>query len=183
MPTGVYIRTEEYRNKFKDIIRYKISRTLLAKNIKKRAFCLNCGKEISYRAKKCKFHIMKGKPWSEARRKSQKPNPFIMNNKKYHPNWNEIRKQIYKRDNWVCQECGEKCHNEIKIQCHHIDYDINNNNLTNLITLCNSCHFKTNYKRSDWTSYFRDRFLLTFPSKEEKVSQETKNPVYLTEKG
>jgi hypothetical protein len=40
--------------------------------------------------------------------------------------WNEIRKEIYKRDGWFCQECGIHCHNKVKIQCHHIDYNTTN---------------------------------------------------------
>ena len=107
----------------------------------------------------------KGKQWSDARREFQKQ---VTRKKKvktkwtkkhknmYHPLWNEIRKVVYKRDQYKCQECGVHCRdskskNTIhKIQCHHIDYDTTNNDLDNLITLCASCHCKTNYKRSDW---------------------------------
>lgn len=67
-------------------------------------------------------------------------------------NWNLIRKQIYKRDNYICQDCGIKCiskkylknkkeSNRI-IQCHHIDYNKKNNKEENLITLCLKCHLK-----------------------------------------
>ena len=108
----------------------------------------------------------KDKPWSETRRKAQeahkgkpyggKRSPVIKNGKKYSPFWHELRKLIYKRDNWTCQECGVKCHNskKAKIQCHHMDYDTKNNNPSNLITLCASCHAKTNWKRQDWIKHF-----------------------------
>lgn len=76
--------------------------------------------------------------------------PIIKNEKEYSPYWHEIRKIVYKRDNWTCQECGVHCHADTKIQAHHIDYDTNNNDLTNLITLCVSCHCKTNFRRADW---------------------------------
>jgi 5-methylcytosine-specific restriction endonuclease McrA len=74
--------------------------------------------------------------------------------KSYEPyidRWNEIRKEIYKRDNWTCQECHNKC-SGIKsktykrIQCHHIDQDKKNCNPNNLITLCSSCHIRIHIK-------------------------------------
>ena len=129
-----------------------------------------------------KNHIRKGpkgKPWSKERRdaqtarngkpykkclfrKSQNPRksqtPTIVGGKKYHPLWHIIRKQVYRRDSWICQECGVHCHNsnKNKIQCHHIDYDITNNALSNLITLCASCHCKTNFKRKDWELHYKN---------------------------
>jgi hypothetical protein len=54
--------------------------------------------------------------------------------------WKKLRKNIYERDNWTCQNCGEKCHNNI--QCHHIiPVKLGGNHISkNLITLCKSCH-------------------------------------------
>lgn len=106
----------------------------------------------------------KSKPWSKARREAQKfvvikPRPrtksIIMRGKEYHPNWREIRKAIYKRDNWTCQECGTKCHNKVKIQCHHIEIDVSNNDSLNLITLCASCHMKVHFSKKDWARRLR----------------------------
>src|SRR5574340_350175 len=81
---------------------------------------------------------------------------YFSRGKEYVEGWNELRKVIYKRDNWTCQECGVKCHNSTKkkIQCHHIDYNIKNGDHNNLITLCVSCHAKTNFRKTDWTQYF-----------------------------
>lgn len=64
-----------------------------------------------------------------------------------------LKRSIRERDNYVCQLCS-------KIQCdyafdvHHIDYNKKNCNPDNLITLCRSCHAKTNYKRDYWKEYF-----------------------------
>lgn len=41
----------------------------------------------------------------------------------------------------------------IEIDVHHIDYNKNNNNKDNLISLCISCHVKSNWKRKDWMKY------------------------------
>ena len=61
--------------------------------------------------------------------------------------WKELRKQIYKRDNYTCQICGKHCKKQ-EIQAHHIiPYHISkDNNLTNLITLCFVCHMKEERK-------------------------------------
>ena len=47
--------------------------------------------------------------------------------------------------------------NTEKLCIHHIDYDKKNNNPENLITLCNSCHTKTNIKNRDyWKNYYSE---------------------------
>ncbi len=67
--------------------------------------------------------------------------------------WKEIRKIVYKRDNWTCQICKVRCRNNVLIQCHHIiPYRISeDNSLENLITLCASCHRKEEIK------YYRNK--------------------------
>jgi len=122
----------------------------------------------------------KGSPWSESRRNAQeernrlglKPNSYkkriIIKYKpikhkcgEYHPAWKEIRKVIYERDLWTCQVCGVHCKGKksskykAKIQCHHIDYDKTNNDPFNLLTLCASCHMKTNFDRMDWMNFLK----------------------------
>lgn len=70
-------------------------------------------------------------------------------------NW---RTKVYKRDNYICQECGlhqEELIGRLKqLDCHHIDYNKENLNPDNLVTLCRSCHIKTNYNREYWINYF-----------------------------
>lgn len=74
--------------------------------------------------------------------------------------WRKLRKRIYERDCFVCQECLKKCDNTIGISCHHIDFDRSNNNLSNLITLCSSCHGKTTQSPDEWIQYYQDKMLL-----------------------
>jgi len=68
-------------------------------------------------------------------------------------NWTQQRKLAYNRDNGVCQHCGKKPQKgKRKFQVHHIkpfrlfdgDYEAANQ-LTNLITLCESCHGKAEH--------------------------------------
>jgi hypothetical protein len=82
-----------------------------------------------------------------------------VSNEKYNlQDWTEtLRNSIRERDNFTCQEC-EIHQDELnkKLAVHHIDYDKLNCDPKNLITLCTSCHSKTNYNREYWIEYFKD---------------------------
>ena len=58
--------------------------------------------------------------------------------------WTKLLKEsIRTRDNYKCQVCGcpqEEC--LIKLSVHHVDYDKNNLDPNNLISLCQCCHTK-----------------------------------------
>jgi 5-methylcytosine-specific restriction endonuclease McrA len=52
------------------------------------------------------------------------------------PEWKAKRKQVLKRDNYICQECGDRAW-----QVHHKTYKrIFNERLSDLISLCEDCH-------------------------------------------
>jgi hypothetical protein len=51
----------------------------------------------------------------------------------------ELKLQIKERDDFTCQVCGLS---DVTLQVHHIDWNKNNNDPGNLITLCPSCHGK-----------------------------------------
>jgi len=61
-----------------------------------------------------------------------------------------LKEKIKKRDSFQCQLCGAKW----GLVEHHIDYNKENNKPINLITLCMSCHSKTNFKRKWWVKLF-----------------------------
>ena len=66
--------------------------------------------------------------------------------------WTDLLKHsIRTRDCFVCQICKKN-----GWVVHHIDYNKKNNNPNNLITLCNSCHSKTNGNRNYWIKYFNE---------------------------
>lgn len=58
-----------------------------------------------------------------------------------------IKRTIKNRDKCcaVCSKTSDLC-------IHHIDYDKTNSVSENLITLCKSCHSKTNFNRDKWQS-------------------------------
>jgi 5-methylcytosine-specific restriction endonuclease McrA len=84
-------------------------------------------------------------------------NPNWQGGKSFEPyslNWTEtLKRSIRERDNYACQLCGalqgDRAHS-----VHHIDYNKNNCKPQNLITLCVSCHARTNYNRRKWKAYF-----------------------------
>ncbi len=77
----------------------------------------------------------------------------------YPNNFNEIlREQIRNRDGRKCQLCGcPEIECRRKLDVHHMDYDKNNSNPNNLISLCIGCHQKTGASRPYWTNYFKQK--------------------------
>lgn len=70
----------------------------------------------------------------------------------------ELKTKIRKRDNHTCQICGipqNLC--DRKLDVHHIDYDKQNCDEDNLISLCRNCHIKTNGNRSFWTQHLKEQ--------------------------
>lgn len=73
----------------------------------------------------------------------------------------QLRERIRVRDNFICQMCfipELECKRRLHI--HHIDYDKNNCIENNLISLCNSCHGKTNINREHWISLLNKNIIL-----------------------
>ena len=75
----------------------------------------------------------------------------------YSPEFNKKFKNFIKnRDFHICQT--PNCTNTENLHVHHIDYNKKNNNPENAITLCASCHTKTNGKnnRQYWINYYKE---------------------------
>lgn len=71
--------------------------------------------------------------------------------KPYSFEWtSSLRRSIRERDKYLCNICSKYGNN-----VHHIDYNKKNCNPNNLITLCRSCHSKTNHNREKWKKYFK----------------------------
>ena len=65
----------------------------------------------------------------------------------------QLKERIRVRDNFHCRICGIpelECKKRLAI--HHIDYNKHNCKVDNLISLCQSCHNKTNLKRKFYKS-------------------------------
>lgn len=140
------------------------------------------GHKHSEETKKKLSEFFKGKPISEEHKKRISLKSIFQKGKK-HFNWqggksfgdyglefNKNKKeQIKQRDNYRCQECFRhqdklrtKTNKPYKLMIHHIDYNKRNNQNNNLISLCRNCHSQTNFKREDWTNYFKEKGFLIF---------------------
>ncbi len=56
------------------------------------------------------------------------------------PRWRRISRIVRERDSFTCQFCGADVNNFLQV--HHVDFNENNDDLSNLITVCASCHQK-----------------------------------------
>ena len=78
-----------------------------------------------------------------------------ISNGEYGPEFNKELKESIKKDyRYVCQMCNAP---KVKLDVHHIDYNKKNNANNNLIPLCKHCHAKTNFKREEWETLFKNR--------------------------
>ena len=62
-----------------------------------------------------------------------------------------LKRAIRERDKFRCRLCNKDNY----LVVHHIDYNKKNSNSDNLITLCPSCHSKTNINREKWKQLFK----------------------------
>lgn len=103
--------------------------------------------------------------WTEEKRKEAgkrwkgENNPGYVHGQRSRP-WpyefnSRLKTKIKKRDGYICQECKQPLMPRSRMtDIHHIDYDKHNNDSANLITLCRSCHAKTNFNRDYWRNHF-----------------------------
>lgn len=82
-----------------------------------------------------------------------------------------LKEQIRERDSHQCQICGakrpqmgnindidyEKIDSFQTLDVHHIDYNKQNNSPENLVSLCHSCHSKTNTNRNKWKKFLTEK--------------------------
>jgi len=76
---------------------------------------------------------------------------------KFYPEeFQQIRLTVLARDKFRCRICHYSKREGRKIVVHHIDWNKTNNDLSNLITLCASCHKKAhNCFSNEMQSWFR----------------------------
>lgn len=143
--------SEEHRSRSREL------RLLYNKNWK--------GKHHTEETKRKMSESHKGmkKPWVVPPNNKMENNPNWQGGKSfelYGIDWTETLKNlIRKRDNYTCRLC-EKPQENIAHDIHHIDYDKKNCNSINLITLCHTCHVKTNRSKEYWIKYFQDKMCI-----------------------
>ncbi len=115
------------------------------------------GKKHSDKTKKEISRIIKMRGWAKGENSN-----FWLGGISFEPYSIEFNKQLKElirdRDKHICQLCGmPEVENLKKLSIHHIDYDKKNSLPSNLVSLCNSCHIKTNFNRSEWTVFLIDK--------------------------
>lgn len=173
MPKGIYPRTEEHKKNLSRAWDYE------------KHFTDKCRKKISSNNRKPKSEEgklnMKGHSGVYKRTKPiwNKGMKFPQYSGKNHPNWNggssfepyglsfnDVFKETIKiRDNCSCVICGS----DNRISIHHIDYNKLNTCKENCISLCTSCHTKTNFNRLHWIKFFQSYMQEKFNYKYEKI--------------
>ena len=131
----------------------------------KKHYCIDCGDKICYNTWKdgnkrcliCHSKFCNGINHPNYIKDLIREYPFAFNS--------ILKESIRARDNNICQICGKTTKkNGRNLDVHHIDYDKNNLNPKNLISLCMACHMKSNYNREIYIEYFK--ILLNVLSKE-----------------
>jgi len=150
---------------------------ILSEEAKKKISERNKGYKHTEEARKIMSKAGKGRIFTEETRKKLS----ITHKGKNNPNWNpnltdeerlikrnypeyiEWRKAVYKRDNYICQICGQVGN---KLNAHHLE-SFNSNiklriSVSNGITLCESCHknFHHQYGRDSNTEEQFEEFLI-----------------------
>lgn len=74
-----------------------------------------------------------------------------------------LRDEIRGRDDYTCQLCGTK-ENGRALPVHHIDYTKTHNDKGNLVSLCDSCHGRTNSNRDYYQAYLQLVVLKEIPN-------------------
>jgi hypothetical protein len=144
----------------------------LSEETKQKLRDFNTGKKLSDETKLKISLAGKGKPCWNKGKKYSSPKQSIAMSGSGNSNWkggisyapypqdwcDDLREAIRKRDGYICQECGlhqdELGGFHKQLDVHHIDYDKDNLNPINLISLCKSCHAKTNFNRE----YFKEKY-------------------------
>lgn len=120
------------------------------KHRKNKFKCRNCNKQFCYN--RAGMHVDQVRKFcssscfSSFYRGKGKDGGELKYNNPYPKEFKSARKQTKSRDNFSCVLCGVGN----KIHVHHIDYDKQNNDLSNLVALCMRCHMMTNFNRSFW---------------------------------
>jgi GT2 family glycosyltransferase len=158
--------------------------------------CITCKKRFKYSPSnkkglycsiKCRdkdpnyINPMKGKKRPDLTEYNKIHKPLQIKEK--NPNWrggtaregydyifnDKLKGKIRERDNHSCQICGIK-ESYKNHDIHHIDYNKKNSIPLNLITLCESCHAKTNFNRESWKEFFREFVLQRLKKKYGKLA-------------
>jgi len=69
-----------------------------------------------------------------------------------------LRKKVFERDNFTCQKCKTEDKTTKTLEAHHITPLVmeGDDDLDNLITLCNDCHHFAPNKKQEFEEYLKE---------------------------
>ena len=75
-----------------------------------------------------------------------------------------LRKKVFERDNFTCQKCKIQDKTARILEAHHIIplFIEGNDDLNNLITLCNDCHHFAPDNKEEFDNYMQEEMDGTF---------------------
>ena len=151
-------RSEEFKQKISIANKGKI---LSAKTRQKMSVAFR-GRIVSKKTREKISEALKGRPRPDLRG-SNHPNWRGGSSDPYPIGWNHhLREMIRERDKFTCVLCG-KAQTTQRHPVHHINYEKDDLRPKNLITLCTTCHSKTNGDRKYWTALFEGVYIPDFP--------------------
>ena len=106
-----------------------------------------CSNECKYKALSNRYKGSGGSNWQGGI--SNLPYPFEFND--------EFKELVRERYDHTCVICKrEQWQLKRKLDVHHIDYDKDNLDPDNFVSLCTSCHMTTNANRAYWTKVLQN---------------------------
>lgn len=148
-----------------------ICNKIISQNARK--WCRDCFKKVYRKENHHRYN-------TEHTKKSRKKTSLTMGGNgildipyNYSTKFKKLRPIIKERDNYTCQNCDmtEEEHLSVygkELCIHHIDYNKENCDKDNLITLCNQCNIRVNFNRNYWREYFNNMLLESCPFNVEK---------------
>lgn len=132
----------------------------------KKVICVDCdkvlnGRHFRLRCAVCNYKYLFGD-------KYYRHENFDIAFRDYPLGWNKtFKEQIRYRDGYKCQLCGKpEIEEGQRLSIHHIDYNKENINKSNLVSVCNACHARTNHNREYWKQYFSEEVMPYAPNKD-----------------
>lgn len=112
--------------------------------------CAHCNTLFTPKSKRSTYCSRSCANKAHAERMTGAGNSHFKDGTSYTKEFQDSRAPILERDNFQCQMCGEaEVKNQTKrykgvsnLHIHHIDHNPQNNDYTNLITLCITCHIR-----------------------------------------
>ena len=123
-------------------------------------YCIDCHKKIDRRAIRC------SSCGAKERQKNPKDCPSYIDGRSRFPYPlgfdNKLKLQIHQRDIFTCQNCEMTEEEHLIVigtilHVHHIDYNKDNLDKNNLITLCQGCNLRANFNRTYWINFYQKK--------------------------